>query len=118
MMSLETIAHLSSAAGIIARENGKIPLEVTPYMMRNWPPFPLPNLGDYIPPYWEEVRDEDGDLVQAFVDKTGMGSENEPAMTIKQFLAWLHEHCGKGIGFGIVEEGQFQIYVGKFRRTI
>lgn len=118
MMSLEAIEALSRNCGIIAREAGLQPLEVTPYMMRNWPPISIPNLGDYCPPYWERVEDEEGNVVQAFVDKTGWGHDDEPTMTIKQFIAWLHEHCGKGIGFAITEEGQFQIFVTKFRKMI
>ena len=53
-----------------------------------------------------------------------MGSENEPAMTIKQFInslsqLWNNPNVpnNKKLGFGIVETGQFQVKIGIFQKA-
>ena len=48
----------------------------------------------------------------------GFGSENEPAMTIPQFIKSLSEiwNINKRLGFGIVETGQFQVKIGVFEK--
>lgn len=46
-----------------------------------------------------------------FVDNTGMGSRGEPALTQDEFLKKVEP----GYVYAIVEEGPFQIKVGKFR---
>jgi len=64
-----------------------------------------PKLGDYIPENWELVN-------TYFVDNSGFGSENEPALTFEQFLTKVRKDYGYGIG----ECGQFQIYINEYRR--
>ena len=66
----------------------------------------IPNIGSHRPEGWELVQ-------EYFVDKFGMGAEDEPALTIDQFLGKVQD----GMGYAIVEEGQFQLYVGEFKRT-
>jgi hypothetical protein len=52
-----------------------------------------------------------------FVDKTGLGHEWEPALTVEQFKRQLREYVGEhpGHGFAITEEGEFQVYVSAFK---
>lgn len=57
-----------------------------------------------------------------FCDKTGMGAPDEPALTPDQLKEKLHAAVllaipfGRTVGFAIVEEGQFQVKVGVFRK--
>lgn len=45
-----------------------------------------------------------------FVDSSGWGTENEPALTINQFL----KKVKAGRYYAIIEAGQFQVHVGEF----
>jgi hypothetical protein len=114
MMGLETIRDLSREAGEAAEAAGD-----TPHSYWRGDPtrrgegFPFPNLGDYRPEGWNLV----GTL---FADATGWGAEDEPALTVGQLETKINEiraaydEDGNGVGFGIVEVGQFQVYVGVF----
>lgn len=44
------------------------------------------------------------------VDNSGFGADDEPALTPRQFLDMVKS----GRGYGIVEEGQFQVIIGEF----
>lgn len=121
MMDLQTIRELSNDAGKRARRAKTEPAEITPDSYRH-----LPNLGTYLPKGWERVSLEELDhdthrkaymgdnegFGAYFVDKGNFGDEDEPAMTLREFLAVLRP----GYAYGVVEEGQFQIKVGVFRR--
>ena len=48
-----------------------------------------------------------------FVDSSGFGAEDEPALTISHFL----QKVKAGYYYGITGEGQFQVYVGEFKRV-
>ena len=63
----------------------------------------IPNFGDYRPAGWELVD-------ELFVDNSGFGGSDEPALTVKQFKSLVE----KGFGYAIIDEGQFQIWIGKF----
>ena len=45
-----------------------------------------------------------------FVDKSGWGASDEPALTPSQFIKLIK----KGHGYAIVDEEQFQAYVGEY----
>jgi len=66
----------------------------------------IPNLGDYRPKGWKLVKDY-------LVDSSGFGSPSEPAYTIDQFA----DEIEVGFGYGIIECGQFQVVIGKFKRV-
>jgi hypothetical protein len=75
-----------------------------------WPPFPFPELGDYVPEGWELEE-------RLFCDASGIGASWEPALTADQFrdrVLELHEE-DPSRGYAIVECGQFQVYVGVYR---
>jgi len=97
-----------------------------------------PWLGDYLQSGWRRVtvgevedaglsshevnhRDEQ-DPLELFVDKSGWGSPGEPALTVEELetvVDRLYEwslDAGVELGSGIVEEGQFQCYLGIYAR--
>jgi hypothetical protein len=111
MFSLAVIHHLNQQAARKARKRGAKPfVPAGPENVDNWPPFPFPNLGDYDPPGWERTEES------WFVDKTGWGEPWEPALTWDRLKDQLREYIAQnpGHGFGIVEEGEFQLYIGAF----
>lgn len=61
------------------------------------------NFGSYRPKGWKKTQ-------EFFVDNSGWGGEDEPALTVKQFLG----HVKTGMGYAIISTGQFQIYIGEF----
>lgn len=69
------------------------------------PPFPFPNIGSYKPKGWKLFN-------KYFVDSSGLGNSGEPALTIEAFMRKLKI----GYGYAIIEAGQFQVYVGEYKR--
>ncbi len=105
MFSLATIDYLAREAAEKAAKKKLVPFLVEKEDLRKMPPFPFPNLGDYRPPGWELID-------EFFVDHSGWGKPGERALTAKQFLAKIEP----GFGYGIIEQGEFQLWVGKFRQ--
>ena len=72
----------------------------------------IPNFGSYRPAGFEKVDD-------LFVDKSGFGATDEPALTFGQFCGEV-QRCGREHGYpvylALTEEGQFQAYVSVFTR--
>ena len=112
MMSLETMQALSREAGVEAAESA-----VTPKFF--WDSDiealkdgdlrglkAIPNLGDHVPEGFELVENH-------FVDSSGFGAEDEPALTFGQFIDKLNTKNG----YAIVRVGQFQIDIGEFERA-
>lgn len=113
MMSLASIRELSrEAAAKAARTNRK------PIVIENddlvsfddfvrfikWAPF----IGDFVHDEWEMTD-------TLFVDSSGFGSEHEPALTHRQLYTVAKEN-GAGIGYAIIETGQFQLYLGVYKK--
>jgi len=46
------------------------------------------------------------------VDNSGFGSDDETALTPANFLAKVRA----GFFYGIIEQGQFQVYIGEFKK--
>jgi len=115
MMSLEVIQSLSAETGLKARHERKVPYvfrdrgAVEQLGTRRGPS--IPNLGDYRPKGWELVE-------TLFVDSSGFGRSSEPAMTQGQFFQWIADAFDEGhdYGYAVIESGQFQVYVGVFKR--
>lgn len=112
MYSGETIRQISREAGARAAAENMVPFVVEQEDVDDWkaklerselPSFPFPHLGDHRPDGWE-LED------RLFVDKYGVGREDEPALTIRQLVDKLEP----GKGYAILESGQFQIYIGVF----
>jgi hypothetical protein len=103
MWSLEVIDYLNQQAARKARKRHKTPLVPDgPEAVEDWLPLPFPSLGNYDPPGWERTEDS------WFVDKTGWGRPDEPALTWDQLKDQLQEYIAENPahGFAITEEGQ------------
>jgi hypothetical protein len=113
MFSGETIRRMSDDA---ARKAARTKRE--PYVLfdraevERIATFPFPNLGSYVPKGWTMVE-------HFMADATGLGSENEPALTPRQLKARLVRDvdAGNRYGYAIVEVGQFQVVIGVFERV-
>jgi hypothetical protein len=104
MMGLAQIRSENEKATRKAKNRGK-----QPYVAQadhDGGVFNCPRLGDYTPEGWKEVD-------ELFVDMTGFGYDDEPALTKQQFLNKIKE----GLGYGISEVGQFQCYIRVFERV-
>ena len=64
-----------------------------------------PKLGNFSPRGWKLAD-------TYFVDNSGFGSEDEPALTFGQFLSKVKE----GYGYAIGEAGQFQVNIHEYKR--
>jgi hypothetical protein len=112
MMSLAVIRELSRERAVLAAEARLEPFLVEAEDLEDWrrtieagkqPRLPFPNVGDYRPEGWE-LKDT------LFCDKSGFGAPWEPALTAEQLI----ERLEVGKGYAIIEEGEFQLYLGEF----
>lgn len=116
MWDLATIKELNRQA-----KERAIKLGLEPYLIQSeqeldtMPPFPFPNIGD------DEVEADSlyERIDTLFVDKSGFGADDEPALSIDQLVTRLRrlvrENKETGIRLAIVSEGQFQLYLGVWR---
>lgn len=113
MMSLATIRQLSRDAGRSAERKRKTPYHPESIEDLDTGLRGMPFLGDYDPKGWTRTN------TQWFVDASGFGSEGEAALTYPQFIRAAREHFATHptAGFGITEQGQFQVYVTAFEYT-
>lgn len=115
-MSMEAIRAESDRAARVAARTGKRPYvifdaaEVDRLQAAGRMPFPF--LGSYRPKGWTLCE-------ELFCDASGMGSESEPALTVRALCAKLREYVAKDAtyGFAVTEAGPFQVYVGVFRKV-
>jgi len=129
MMDLQTIHELTAKSARDAKRRGKQPMVFSEQQLEdakesdNMPDGfrQMPNLGSYLPKGWARVRLEsqhgmyagDNKGYGAFmVDGSGFGQPGEPALTIGEFV----EKLKPGLGYGIVEAGQFQVKIGVYAR--
>lgn len=72
----------------------------------------IPFLGSYIPAGWQPAGFDD-----LFVDSTGIAGDHEAALSLRQFAARLYDlkRTGENYGLGIIEAGEFQVYVRVYR---
>ena len=115
MLSLKTIIALNEEIAAEAAKKRRVPFVPDgPQDCDRWPPFPFPNLGYYEPPGWEVTEQN------WFIDKTGRGDEDEPALTVRRFREELRHYIAEnpGHGFAITEEGEFQAVISAFRQRI
>ena len=114
MFSLEAIRALEREAAQQAQEDRLEPVVPTVEQIDSigsaHPKIKIHSLGDYTPSGWERTEQ------QWFVDSSGWGRSDEPALTIDRFREALRtynkEHPTHGVA--VVEEGQFQCYVAAF----
>jgi len=103
MMSLEIIDQMSRKAGQKAARLKRQPLVA--FTDKDSNVVKCPNFGSYRPKGWRLVK-------TLFVDSSGFGSGDEPALTKQQFI----ETVRAGFGYAIIEQGQFQLYIGVFEK--
>ena len=141
MMDLDTIKHLNKKAGRNAKKKKIMPLVFNSVDMDKLkhndiePIRNMPDLGNSIPKGWNrfnlgkikkdftydyKIYCDDANGSGAFFVDQGMGSDNEPAMTVPQFIKSLSElwNKNKKLGYGIVETGQFQVKIGVFQTAL
>ena len=137
-MSIETIRAMSREAGAKASREKRKPFVFWPEDFESLDAGDyavlkkIPQLGDYVPRGWEpmdlvdelELDGKAGMYAGAlFVDKTGYGYSHEPALTLGQFIHALEDidvraqKMGITVGYGIIEEGQFQLNIGVFKKA-
>ena len=112
MMSIEQVRAESNKRARIARRLGLeswAPIDADEVLC--WGRCPIPFLGSYVPEGWELIDD-------FFVDSSGLGSDDEPALTYSRFkkLAAKRVTDQPGVGFAITEAGECQVYVGVYQR--
>lgn len=109
-MGLAEIKHASDLSAKAAAKNKKVPYVPFDEAEVQETRFIIPNLGSYTPKGWELME-------ELFCDTSDMGSEGEPALTLKQLKKKIIEYMKMDgtHGFGITEEGQFQCHVGVFK---
>lgn len=125
MMDLQTIHKLSEEAGEQAEQCGKQPLVLTQAEIGRLKKGDIagirgmPNLGTFLPQGWARVKlgkehgvytDDNEGYGAFFVDSSGFGKTGEAALSLREFVGKLKS----GLGYGIVEEGQFQVKIGAF----
>jgi hypothetical protein len=67
----------------------------------------VPDFGDYRPKGFKLVE-------SYFVDNSGFGTPGESALTFSEFVAKVK----KDFGYAIIEQGQFQVYIGEFEKIV
>lgn len=114
MMSIEYIQSLANEAGHVARQNKTEPLVVAENPILDEDLRGMPDLGDYVPEDWELVETH-------FVDSSGLGAEDEAALTFWQFVTLVRTEIAKPneiFGWALMSAGQFQVNIGQFRSTL
>ncbi len=109
MLSASVIQDLSRDYAIRACVAERVPLPVFPEDLSHLPPFPFPALGDYRPGGYRLID-------TLFVDSSGFGADDEWALSIPRFIAWLRLHINSPYYYAVIESGEFQVYVGVFVR--
>ena len=122
MMSLQQIDDMGREAAQEAAQENREPFILWEEDLASIPPFPFPFLGDYCPDGWQAVQLEEQHGVYLgdnspygayFVDACGLGAPGEAALTIDQFVELLES----GYGYAVIESGQFQVKVAKYKRV-
>ena len=138
MMDIDTIVALNKEAGNKAKRHGIKPTTFTDSGIEKIKDGQIEclrdivNIGDYTPKDWRRFNInkwvEEWELPYShkfldkgglFVDSSGFGADNEPALTIDQLLDVMAQLLDNkpSLGFGIVSEGQFQITIGVFENV-
>jgi hypothetical protein len=112
MMSIDVIVAVNNEIARQAAKEGLVPY-VPSSPDEATSPFFCPNIGSLKPCGWRKTG------ATWFVDKTGHGFDDEPALTWKQFRRQVAGYILRrpGHGFAITEEGECQVYVTAFRQV-
>jgi hypothetical protein len=115
MLSYQSIQSYAREAADRARAEGltPLPVEQAVAVFGSTGRFGgLPFLGDYVPEGW--VRTE---IEPLFVDATGHGRDDEPALTLQAFVKELRKYAKARDHYavGIVEAGECQVVIALYR---
>ena len=128
MMDLQTIRALAQEIGRDAERIGKQPRVLTASEIVHakrgnvHAVSAIPALGDFLPKGWARVSlkaeakdrgvhlDDNDGFGAYFVSKGWSVRGREPALSVDEFV----DRLKPGLGYAIVEEGQFQIKIGAF----
>lgn len=103
MMSIEQIHSMNDTVTRRAARNGVKPILIEADAdVRH-----IPHLGYRVPRGWRLVE-------KLFVDSSGFGGADEPAMSQDAFVKYVK--VTPGFGWAIIEAGQFQAYVGRYEK--
>lgn len=110
MLSIDQIVSMAKEQGVKARCKNIKPYLLKKFDVDHFETFPFPNIGDYTPKGWELVE-------YKTCDKTGWGSEYEPALTVNGLLKWIKnlQKADENYAMAIIEEGEFQVVIGLFK---
>jgi hypothetical protein len=120
MMDLQTIREITDNATMLARHH-----KLAPYTHVEGQKVAIPMLGRYVHEDWERVAisdfdlgvdrfvNEDDDGGTLFIDMSGFGSPDDPAMQMDAFVELVEQN--PDLGFGTIEYGQFQGFIGVYR---
>lgn len=106
MMSIAAIVELSDQAAVKARKAHKIPFifdslaDVDRNLRR------IPNLGSYVPEGWK--------LEEYWTVNKDGSSDGGPALSLDSLRREITTRLDRG--FALIEEGEFQVVVGAFRK--
>lgn len=103
MMSIENIKQTNKEQEEKARE-----MNTQPYVAKTNGDKGVraaPHIGDFKPIGWKQVD-------TFFVDNSGMGTDDEAALTARQFLTKVKQNRG----YAIIEAGQFQVVIAEYVR--
>ena len=101
MLSIESITSQRRKQSRLARKQGLQPFVAEVNGDENVVNAPF--LGHYVPEGWRVTA-------KYFVDNSGFGAEDEPALTLRGFL----KRVRAGFGYGIFEAGEFQVYIREY----
>lgn len=102
MMDLDTIKRMNEIKGKEAEKSGTLPLTIIKEGDKKLLQS-MGFIGDYRPKGFKLVN-------QFFVDNSGFGAVNEPALTFEQFTKKVKQ----GNAYAIIEAGQFQVWIAEF----
>ena len=127
MMSAEYIHDLAVEAAERAQEQGTEPktfrglghdgiraqMRSIPYLGKNEDDTP------FVPEGWTRVdapapRAMGCEKGYLFVDSSGFGRDDEPALSVKEFVQYVYDH--DDLAYAIVETGQFQVVIATYAR--
>ena len=117
MWGLDMIHEMNAEAGTKAKELGTQPLRLTSEeyegLGTDSDKGGLPNLGDYA----DELDDKHTRIETLFCDSSGFGRPGEASLTQEQLNRRVQELLIENgdLLFGIVEVGQFQLYLGVWK---
>jgi hypothetical protein len=108
MYDLATLNYLNDKACKEARRNAVQPLQIVDQSEIDMFPkgIRIPFVGERNVRGWKLVE-------ELFVDTSGFGADDEPALSLRQ----LKNRLEVGKGYGILRSGEFQSYLGVFVKT-